>query len=71
MAIGEMVGMRWIVWGDGAVPENVLDGARPDRPARPGAADVSRVSLAATASYLPERWMTAAEVGDLSAIPER
>jgi hypothetical protein len=25
MAIGEMVGMRWIVWGDGAVPENVLE----------------------------------------------
>jgi len=31
---------------------------------------VSRVSLAATASYLPERWMTAAEVGERSAIPE-
>jgi AcrR family transcriptional regulator len=25
MAIGEMVGMRWIVWGDGAVPENVVE----------------------------------------------
>jgi AcrR family transcriptional regulator len=23
MAIGEMVGMRWIVWGDGEVPERV------------------------------------------------
>ena len=30
---------------------------------------MTSVSLAATASYLPERWMTAAEVGDLSAIP--
>jgi 3-oxoacyl-[acyl-carrier-protein] synthase-3 len=30
---------------------------------------VTSVSLAATASYLPERWMTAAEVGELSAIP--
>jgi len=32
---------------------------------------VSRISLAATASYLPERWMTAAEVGERSAIPEQ
>jgi 3-oxoacyl-[acyl-carrier-protein] synthase-3 len=30
----------------------------------------SRVSLAATASYLPERWMTAAEVAERSGIPE-
>ena len=30
---------------------------------------MTSVSLAATASYLPERWMTAAEVGELSAIP--
>ena len=29
-----------------------------------------RVGLAATASYLPERWLTAAEVGRLSGIPE-
>jgi 3-oxoacyl-[acyl-carrier-protein] synthase III len=28
------------------------------------------VSLAATASYLPERWMTAAEIAERSAIPE-
>ena len=32
---------------------------------------MSRISLAATASYLPERWMTAAEVGERSAIPEQ
>ena len=28
------------------------------------------VGLVATASYLPERWLTAAEIGELSAIPE-
>ena len=32
---------------------------------------MSRVSLAATAAYLPERWMTAAEVGARSGIPEQ
>jgi 3-oxoacyl-[acyl-carrier-protein] synthase III len=32
---------------------------------------VTSVSLAATASYLPERWMTAAEVGERSTIPEQ
>jgi 3-oxoacyl-[acyl-carrier-protein] synthase-3 len=31
---------------------------------------MSRVGLAATASYLPERWMTAAEVATASGIPE-
>jgi 3-oxoacyl-[acyl-carrier-protein] synthase-3 len=31
---------------------------------------VTRVSLAATAAYLPERWMTAAEVAAQSGIPE-
>ena len=35
------------------------------------AADVRRVGLAATASYLPERWMTAAEVGERAGIPEQ
>jgi AcrR family transcriptional regulator len=24
MAVGETIGLRWIVWGDGAVPEHVL-----------------------------------------------
>jgi len=32
---------------------------------------VTRIGIAATASYLPERWMTAAEVGERSAIPEQ
>src|SRR3954447_23987099 len=31
---------------------------------------MTQVSLAATASYLPERWMTAAEVAERSGIPE-
>jgi len=31
---------------------------------------VTRISVAATASYLPETWMTAAEIGALSSIPE-
>ena len=31
---------------------------------------MSRVGLAATASYLPEQWMTAAEIGERSGIPE-
>jgi len=32
---------------------------------------VSRVGIAATAAHLPERWMTAAEVGAASTIPEK
>jgi 3-oxoacyl-[acyl-carrier-protein] synthase-3 len=32
---------------------------------------VTRVSLAATAAYLPEQWMTAAEVAERSDIPEQ
>ena len=32
---------------------------------------MTRVSLAATATYLPERWMTAAEVAEVSGIPEQ
>ena len=31
---------------------------------------MTRVGVAATAVYLPERWMTAAELGELSGIPE-
>ena len=31
---------------------------------------MSRIGLAATASYLPERWMTAAEIARESGIPE-
>ena len=25
MAVGEMIGMRWILWGDGSVPDDVAD----------------------------------------------
>src|SRR3954470_21665193 len=32
---------------------------------------MTQVSLTATASYLPERWMTAAEIGERSGIPEQ
>jgi len=32
---------------------------------------VTRVSVAAVASYLPERWMTAAEISDATGIPEQ
>jgi 3-oxoacyl-[acyl-carrier-protein] synthase-3 len=31
---------------------------------------LTRVSVAATAAYLPERWMSAAEIGEASGIPE-
>src|SRR5436305_9705274 len=37
---------------------------------RSGAAPMTRVGLAGTASYLPERVMTAAEVAAVSGIPE-
>ncbi|MFA5788053.1 MAG: 3-oxoacyl-ACP synthase [Actinomycetota bacterium] len=32
---------------------------------------MTRIGLAATAGYLPERWMTAAEIGEASGIPEK
>jgi 3-oxoacyl-[acyl-carrier-protein] synthase-3 len=32
---------------------------------------LSRIGVAATAAYLPERWMTAAEIGEKSGIPEQ
>ena len=32
---------------------------------------MTAVSLAAVASYLPERWMTAAEISGATGIPER
>ena len=63
MGIGELIGMRWILWGDGdrcrracsheleRIIRCILE-----------ADSVRRVGLAATASYLPERWMTAAEI---------
>ena len=74
MGIGELVGMRWILWaGRDELPPEVLDelgrivtrtiGSRDGGP-------MTRVGLVATAHYLPERWMTAAEVGAASGIPE-
>ena len=38
--------------------------ARADHPLRPRGRRVRTVGLQATASYLPERWMTAAEIGE-------
>ncbi|MGZ4387842.1 MAG: 3-oxoacyl-ACP synthase, partial [Gaiellaceae bacterium] len=32
---------------------------------------MTRIGIAATAHYLPERWLTAAEIGELSGIPEQ
>ena len=64
MGLGEMIGMRWILWGDG----KPMPAARLGRSSSGmircilEADDVRRVGLVATASYLPERWMTAAEV---------
>ena len=70
MGMGELLGMRWIVWeGAGEVPPELLDAdADADRP---GARRVTRVSLAATAAYLPERWMPAAEVAARAACRRR
>ena len=46
-------------------------GARADHPRRAGDPAVTRVGLAGTAVYLPERWLTAAEVAAASGIPEQ
>ena len=74
MGIGELVGMRWILWaGRNELPAGRPGRARPDRdthPRLPEREHVSRVGLSATAHYLPERWMTAEEVGAASGIPE-
>ena len=48
-----------------------LGRARAHHPLHPRGRDVRRVGLVATASYLPERWMTAAEVAERSGIPEQ
>ena len=73
MGIGELVGMRWILWAerDELSPEvfDELAAHHPPRDRRDGGR-VRAVGLAATAAYLPERWMTAAEVADASGIPE-
>ena len=72
MGMGELLGRRWILWeGHDELPENVFARARADH--RPGAGDgevSARVGIAATASYLPERWLSAAEIGEASGIPE-
>ena len=44
--------------------------ARAHRQLDPRAERVRRVGLQATASYLPERWLTAAEIGERAGIPE-
>src|SRR5439155_10599130 len=45
-------------------------GARPNHRADSRGRNVRHVGLAATASYLPERWMSAAEIAERSGIPE-
>ena len=74
MGIGELVGMRWILWaGRDELPPDVLDelGRIVSRTigSRNGGS-MTGIGLAATAHYLPERWMTAAEVGEASGIAE-
>ena len=74
MGIGELVGMRWILWDGGEeMPEEVFDELARIIVRALGAEEplVSAVGLAATATYLPERWMTAAEIGEASGIPEQ
>ena len=69
--MGELIGMRWILWDErDEMPRERARGARADHRAACWRRPVTRVGLAATASYLPERWMTAAEVAAASGIPE-
>ena len=73
MGMGEMIGMRWILWGDGEpIPGRRRGRARAHRSAASSGAPTKNedVGLIATASYLPERWMTAAEVASAPGIPE-
>ena len=44
MAVGEMLGMRWILWGDGERARARRAGARADHPLRAGAADDARLA---------------------------
>ena len=63
MGLGELIGMRWILWGDGTpMPERVSDELARIIRCILEAEGVRRVGLHATASYLPERWLTAAEI---------
>ena len=71
MGAGELIGLRWILWERRERDPRLGDGGAPaHRRLRPGAARMTRVGLAGTASYLPERWMTAAEIAAVSSIPE-
>ena len=63
--------MRWILWGDGgAVPAASRTSSSGSSAAFSRPSGMRRVGLVATASYLPERWMTAAEIAERSGIPE-
>ena len=73
MGIGDLVGMRWILWnGEKEMPEAVFDelariivrcSARGHRPVS--------IGFTAMAAYLPQKWMSAAEISDASSIPEQ
>ena len=72
MGLGELVGMRWILWGErDAMPERVTDELERDHPLHPRGQASDARRPAATASYLPERWMTAAEIAARDGIPEQ
>ena len=73
MGIGELVGMRWILWnGEQEMPEAVFDEL---------ARIIVRVSVRRTSTrehrdrrhgdLPPEKWMSAAEVSEASSIPEQ
>ena len=73
MGIGELVGMRWILWnGREELPPRCSTSSAGSSPARsaPGTGADDRRRASATATYLPERWLTAAEVAAASGIPE-
>ena len=63
--------MRWILWGGTRrAPGGVLDelGRIVSRDRLLERWSMTGIGVAATAHYLPERWMTAAEVGEASGI---
>ena len=71
MGMGELIGLRWILMENrDKMPKAVLDeleriiGCVLEAP-------LVTVGIAASAAYLPERWMTAAEISDASGIPEQ
>jgi len=69
MAVGEMLGMRWLLWA-GRDRDAAGGAGRAGRADRAGARALTRVGIAATAGYLPERWLSAAEIAAASGIPE-